>query len=92
MTSFAFCAGVIPLIVGTGAGEEMRRAMGIAVFWGMVGVTSFGIFLTPVFYVLLRSLGGAGKLAGAGAAKTPRQSLGGAALVGLQPQGPRDDD
>jgi multidrug efflux pump len=55
MTSIAFCAGVIPLIVGTGAGSEMRRAMGIAVFSGMVGVTLFGIFLTPVFYVLLRS-------------------------------------
>jgi multidrug efflux pump len=54
MTSIAFCAGVIPLILGTGAGNEMRRAMGIAVFSGMVGVTLFGIFLTPVFYVLLR--------------------------------------
>jgi multidrug efflux pump len=55
MTSIAFCAGVIPLIVGSGAGSEMRRVMGIAVFSGMVGVTLFGIFLTPVFYVLLRS-------------------------------------
>jgi multidrug efflux pump len=55
MTSIAFCAGVIPLIIGTGAGAEMRRAMGIAVFSGMVGVTVFGIFLTPVFYVLLRA-------------------------------------
>ncbi len=54
MTSIAFCAGVIPLILGTGAGSEMRRAMGIAVFSGMVGVTLFGIFLTPVFYALLR--------------------------------------
>jgi multidrug efflux pump len=55
MTSIAFCAGVMPLILGSGAGSEMRRAMGIAVFSGMVGVTLFGIFLTPVFYVLLRS-------------------------------------
>ncbi|TAG84446.1 MAG: multidrug efflux RND transporter permease subunit, partial [Betaproteobacteria bacterium] len=55
MTSIAFCAGVIPLIVGSSAGSEMRRAMGIAVFSGMVGVTVFGIFLTPVFYVLLRA-------------------------------------
>jgi multidrug efflux pump len=55
MTSIAFCAGVIPLIAGSGAGSEMRRAMGIAVFSGMVGVTLFGIFLTPVFYVLLRT-------------------------------------
>ncbi len=54
MTSIAFCAGVVPLILGSGAGSEMRRAMGIAVFSGMVGVTLFGIFLTPVFYVLLR--------------------------------------
>jgi multidrug efflux pump len=54
MTSIAFCAGVIPLILGSGAGSEMRRAMGIAVFSGMVGVTVFGIFLTPVFYALLR--------------------------------------
>ncbi|MES2831764.1 MAG: multidrug efflux RND transporter permease subunit [Pseudomonadota bacterium] len=55
MTSIAFCAGVIPLILGSGAGSEMRRAMGIAVFSGMVGVTLFGIFFTPVFYVLLRN-------------------------------------
>ena len=54
MTSIAFCAGVIPLILSTGAGSEMRRAMGIAVFSGMVGVTLFGIFLTPVFYMLMR--------------------------------------
>ncbi|MFX7910583.1 efflux RND transporter permease subunit, partial [Acinetobacter baumannii] len=46
MTSIAFCAGVIPLILGSGAGSEMRRAMGIAVFAGMLGVTFFGIFLT----------------------------------------------
>jgi len=54
MTSIAFCAGVVPLILGSGAGSEMRRAMGIAVFAGMLGVTFFGIFLTPVFYSLLR--------------------------------------
>ena len=55
MTSIAFCAGVLPLIFGSGAGSEMRRAMGIAVFSGMLGVTFFGILLTPVFYVLLRA-------------------------------------
>ena len=59
MTSIAFCAGVLPLIFGSGAGSEMRRAMGIAVFSGMLGVTLFGIFLTPVFYVLLRGRRGA---------------------------------
>ncbi len=56
MTSIAFIAGVVPLVTSTGAGAEMRRAMGIAVFSGMVGVTLFGLFLTPVFYVLLRKL------------------------------------
>lgn len=54
MTSIAFCAGVVPLIISSGAGSEMRRAMGVAVFSGMIGVTLFGIFLTPLFYVLLR--------------------------------------
>lgn len=58
MTSIAFIMGVIPLVMSTGAGSEMRHAMGIAVFFGMLGVTLFGLFLTPVFYVLLRSIGG----------------------------------
>ena len=53
MTSFAFIMGVLPLVFSTGAGSEMRHAMGIAVFSGMLGVTFFGLFLTPVFYVLL---------------------------------------
>jgi multidrug efflux pump subunit AcrB len=57
MTSIAFIAGVFPLVVTTGAGAEMRRAMGIAVFSGMIGVTLFGLFLTPVFYVLMEKLG-----------------------------------
>ena len=56
MTSFAFIMGVIPLALSTGAGAEMRRAIGIAVFSGMLGVTLFGLVLTPVFYVLLRNL------------------------------------
>jgi len=56
MTSFAFIAGVVPLVLATGAGAEMRQAMGIAVFAGMIGVTLFGLFLTPVFYVVIRSL------------------------------------
>jgi multidrug efflux pump len=58
MTSFAFIMGVIPLVTSTGAGAEMRQAMGIAVFFGMLGVTLFGLILTPVFYVLLRTLAG----------------------------------
>ncbi len=58
MTSLAFIMGVVPLVFATGAGSEMRQAMGIAVFAGMIGVTAFGIFLTPVFYVLLRGLSG----------------------------------
>src|SRR5262249_55389462 len=58
MTSFAFIMGVVPLVTSTGAGAEMRQAMGVAVFAGMIGVTMFGIFLTPVFYVLLRRLTG----------------------------------
>ncbi|SMF55437.1 multidrug efflux pump [Tistlia consotensis] len=56
MTSFAFIMGVVPLVVSSGAGAEMRHAMGVAVFSGMLGVTVFGLFLTPLFYVLLRGL------------------------------------
>ncbi|WP_374494472.1 efflux RND transporter permease subunit [Zoogloea sp.] len=56
MTSIAFVMGVVPLVTSSGAGAEMRQAMGIAVFFGMLGVTLFGLFLTPVFYVLLRTL------------------------------------
>jgi multidrug efflux pump len=56
MTSFAFIMGVVPLVLATGPGFEVRRAMGIAVFSGMVGVTMFGVFLTPVFYVVVQNL------------------------------------
>ncbi len=56
MTSIAFIMGVLPLVFSHGAGSEMRHAMGVAVFAGMLGVTFFGLFLTPVFYVLLRTL------------------------------------
>jgi multidrug efflux pump len=58
MTSFAFIMGVVPLVTSTGAGAEMRHAMGVAVFSGMIGVTAFGLFLTPVFYVLMRAIAG----------------------------------
>ncbi|MDT7044283.1 efflux RND transporter permease subunit [Candidatus Nitronereus thalassa] len=56
MTSFSFIMGVLPMAISSGAGAEMRNAMGIAVFSGMLGVTFFGLFLTPVFYVVLRKL------------------------------------
>jgi multidrug efflux pump len=56
MTSIAFIMGVVPLVVSSGAGAEMRHAIGIAVFSGMLGVTFFGLFLTPLFYILLRAV------------------------------------
>jgi multidrug efflux pump subunit AcrB len=56
MTSLAFILGVVPLVMGEGAGAEMRQAVGVAVFFGMVGVTLFGLVFTPVFYVLVRRL------------------------------------
>ena len=56
MTSFAFILGVVPLVLANGAGAEMRRALGTAVFSGMLGVTFFGLLLTPVFYVVIRKL------------------------------------
>jgi len=58
MTSFAFILGVVPLILATGAGAEMRQALGTVVFFGMVGVTFFGLFFTPVFYYVIRRLTG----------------------------------
>jgi HAE1 family hydrophobic/amphiphilic exporter-1 len=54
MTAFAFILGVVPLVTATGPGAEMRQALGTAVFSGMLGVTLFGLFLTPVFYVVVR--------------------------------------
>jgi hydrophobe/amphiphile efflux-1 (HAE1) family protein len=62
MTSFAFILGVLPLVTSSGPGAEMRQAMGIAVFFGMLGVTLFGLVFTPVFYVVVRRLSGAKKL------------------------------
>ena len=58
MTSFAFVLGVFPLVIAQGAGAEMRRTLGTAVFAGMIGVTLFGIFLTPVFFYLIRRVSG----------------------------------
>jgi multidrug efflux pump len=54
MTSFAFIMGVVPLVTSHGAGAEMRHAMGVAVFSGMLGVTFFGLLFTPLFYVIVR--------------------------------------
>ena len=59
MTSLAFILGVVPLALAVGAGAEMRSTLGIAVFSGMLGVTVFGIFLTPVFYYVVVRLFGA---------------------------------
>ena len=55
MTSFAFILGVVPLVIATGAGSEMRRTLGVAVFGGMLGVTLFGIFLTPIFFYTIQA-------------------------------------
>src|SRR6202008_2502314 len=56
MTSFAFILGVLPLVVSTGSGSEMRKAVGVAVFFGMLGVTLFGLVFTPIFYMIVRNL------------------------------------
>jgi multidrug efflux pump len=57
MTSFAFILGVLPLVAASGAGAEMRRSLGTAVFSGMLGVTLFGILLTPVFFYVIQGFG-----------------------------------
>jgi HAE1 family hydrophobic/amphiphilic exporter-1 len=57
MTSVAFILGTLPLVIDRGPGAEMRQALGIAVFFGMIGVTLFGLLFTPSFYVLSRNLG-----------------------------------
>jgi multidrug efflux pump subunit AcrB len=57
MTSFAFILGSVPLVIATGAGAELRQALGTAVFFGMLGVTCFGLVFTPTFYVVSRALG-----------------------------------
>jgi multidrug efflux pump subunit AcrB len=70
MTSFAFILGVFPLVIAHGAGAEMRRTLGTAVFAGMIGVTLFGIFLTPVFYYVVA------RLTGSPWAKSPSAQVG----------------
>jgi multidrug efflux pump len=93
MTSLAFVMGVLPLVLSSGAGAEMRRAMGVAVFTGMIGVTVFGLFLTPLFYVLLRRLAGNRPLKHHGdvpqpAAPVAAAHAGGGALGSTQPAMP----
>jgi hydrophobe/amphiphile efflux-1 (HAE1) family protein len=73
MTSLAFTLGVVPLYLATGAGAEMRIALGTAVFWGMIGVTLFGLVFTPVFYVVIRRLTGRSPVQAAVAAPQPAE-------------------
>jgi multidrug efflux pump len=80
MTSFAFILGVVPLVIATGAGAEMRRSLGTAVFAGMLGVTLFGIFLTPVFFYVLGWFGGV-KLAPQAATETAPPNASSTAIV-----------
>jgi multidrug efflux pump len=77
MTSFAFILGVVPLVVATGAGAEMRRSLGTAVFSGMLGVTLFGIFLTPVFFYVIQGLGEMRQFASGAARRIGSPLLGG---------------
>jgi multidrug efflux pump subunit AcrB len=68
MTSLAFIFGVVPLVWATGAGAELRQALGTAVFSGMIGVTAFGLIFTPAFYVICRWLAALGRKATTSAA------------------------
>jgi multidrug efflux pump len=85
MTSFAFILGVVPLVLGEGAGAEMRHSLGTAVFSGMIGVTVFGIFLTPVFYFTIMHYLGRRPAALATAAAAPSPDGEGKLLVGSSP-------
>jgi multidrug efflux pump len=81
MTSFAFILGVVPLVLASGAGSEMRRSLGTAVFSGMIGVTLFGIFLTPVFFFVIQGFGESRWFSGVRVRKVASWLLGG--VVGL---------
>jgi multidrug efflux pump len=89
MTSLAFVMGVLPLVLASGAGAEMRSAMGVAVFAGMLGVTAFGLFLTPVFYVLMRGLSGNRPLVSHGAVHVPTLAPPGGSGAHALPAAPR---
>ncbi len=71
MTSLAFTLGVVPLYIASGAGAELRVALGTAVFWGMIGVTLFGLLFTPVFYVVIRKLASRREVAKSGSTAPP---------------------
>jgi multidrug efflux pump subunit AcrB len=73
MTSMAFILGVVPLVWATGAGAELRRALGTPVFAGMIGVTFFGLIFTPVFYVLCRRLARLGRRSAPRASRAPAE-------------------
>ena len=76
MTSFAFILGVLPLVISSGSGSEMRQAVGVAVFFGMIGVTLFGLIFTPIFYVIVRkSRGREGQEAGCGVSASSRPQV-----------------
>src|SRR5262249_151012 len=81
MTSFAFILGVFPLVIAHGAGAEMRHALGVAVFSGMIGGTLFGIFLTPVFYYVIMWLIGTTAAASRPALEPSGAGVGGAAAA-----------
>src|SRR5690606_952751 len=85
MTSFAFIFGVLPLAIATGPGAEMRQALGVAVVFGMIGVTFFGLIFTPVFYVICRWI--AGKLP-----KAPEKERDLPTTYGSPPHDPYDPD
>jgi multidrug efflux pump len=85
MTSLAFIGGVYPLVVATGAGAEMRRSLGTAVFSGMIGVTLFGIFLTPVFFFVLTWFGSRRR---SGTALVPQPAASPVAAAGPSPGDP----
>ncbi len=85
MTSAAFIFGVIPLAFGSGPGAELRQALGVAVFWGMIGVTLFGLVFTPVFYILCRKLAGLGQVPRMRVTGTPLRQSGLAESEGFEP-------
>ena len=98
MTSFAFIVGVLPLVFASGAGAEVRHVMGVTVFAGMIGVTFFGLFFTPVFYVVLRKFvvrqqerRVARQAARQGPMNSPRPARGAVRLLHGRPEPPRPE-